>query len=129
MYFSKRVGDRASEIQRSTVAAWYAAACFVICLAGAIWLASLLGVVDFGGGATSETASKAAAKAAARKAAVQQAQVRQAAEEEARNIAEDSNRLVKAPGSTPPTDSAANAPVSLAAPQPVPTATTKAAPQ
>lgn len=129
MYFSKRVGDRASEIQRSTVAAWYAAACFVICLAGAIWLASLLGVVDFSGDVNSETASKAAAKAAARKAAAQQTQARQAAEEEARNIAEDSHRLVKAPGSTPPTDPAASAQAAPSALQPVPSATAKAAPQ
>ena len=126
MYFSKRAGDRASEIQRSTVAAWYAAACFVICLAGAIWLASLLGVVDFGG-ATGLTASKAAASAAARKAAVQQAQARQAAHEEARNIAADADRLIKAPTSVPPSDPAASAASTPGETKPVAPATAKPA--
>ena len=129
MKLTNRAGERASEVQRSTAAAWYMAVCFTICLAGAVWIASSIGVVDFGTSGASKQIDKLVAKDAARKAAAQQAQARQSAEEEARNIAEDSTRLVKAPGFTPPTDPAANAPVTAAAPQPVPAATAKATPQ
>lgn len=126
MYFSKREGDQASEIQRSTVTAWYAAICFAICLAGAIWLAILMGLIDFGGETNGLTGNQAAAKAAAQKAAAQQVQARQAAEEEARNIAEDSKRLIKGPEPTPPTDPAASAPATPIAPVATSTAAAKA---
>ena len=123
MQLTKRTGDRASEIQRSTTAAWYLAVSFVICLAGAVWIASLLGVVDFGTRSDSQEVSKLAAREAARKAAAQQAQARSAAQEEARNIAEDSTRLIKAPVPTPPADPAASAQGTAPAPAPQPAAT------
>ncbi|MFM5893287.1 MAG: hypothetical protein ACKOQM_02490 [Novosphingobium sp.] len=128
---TNRKGDRASDIQRSTMAAWYLSICFAICLAGGIWLANLLGVVDFGGSGYSPDAYKLAAKEAAHKAAEQQLQARIAAEEEARNIAEDSTRLLKAPGPTPPVDPAESAQETALAPAPqaAATAAAKATPQ
>ena len=135
MQLTKRTGDRASDIKRSTTAAWYLAVCFVICLAGMAWLASLLGVVDFGTRGDGPEVSKLAARQAARKAAMQQVQARSSAQEEARNIAEDATRLIKAPVPTPAADPAASAhgappaPVIAPAPQPAAAATVKAAPQ
>ena len=133
MQLTKRTGDRASEIQRSTMAAWYLAVCFVICLAGAAWIASLLGVVDFGTRGDGQEVSKLAAREAARKAAAQQTQARSAAQEEARNIAQDATRLIKAPVPTPPADPAESAqgtvPAPAPAPQPAATAPAKATPQ
>lgn len=128
MRLTNRKGERASDIQRSTMAAWYLSICFAICLAGGIWLASLLGVVDFGGTGYNPDVYKLAAKEAARKAAEQQLQARISAEEEARNIAEDSTRLLKAPVPTPSADSAESARSAAATPAPAPAMPT-AAPQ
>jgi hypothetical protein len=131
MRLTNRKGERASDIQRSTMAAWYLSICFAICLAGGIWLASLLGVVHFGSGGLSPDAYKVAAKEAARKAAEQQVQARMAAEEEARNISEDSTRLIKAPVPTPPADPAAQTKNEAAtpAPAPAPAAASSSSPQ
>jgi hypothetical protein len=131
MQLTKRTGDRASDIKRSTTAAWYLAVCFVICLAGLAWLASLLGVVDFGTRGDGQEVSKLAARQAAQKAAMQQALARSSAQEEARNIAEDATRLIKAPVPTQPADPAASAQgmASAPAPQPAATAPAKATPQ
>jgi hypothetical protein len=129
MRLTNRKGDRASDIQRSTMAAWYLSICFAICLAGGIWLASLLGVLDYGGSGYSPDAYKLAAKEAARKAGEQQLQARISAEEEARNIAEDSTRLIKAPVPTPPVDPAESAKSAVVMPSPAPVAAPSAAPQ
>jgi len=130
MQLTKRSGERASDVQRSTVAAWYLAACFMVCVVGAVWLASIFGVIDFGG--SGSEASKAVAKAAAQKAAAQQLQARLTAEEEARNIAADATRLIKVPVPTPSTDPAASATSSASAASdtpPAPSATKSPAPQ
>jgi hypothetical protein len=129
MRLTNRKGDRASDIQRSTMAAWYLSICFATCLAGGIWLANLLGVVDFGGSGYSPDAYKLAAKEAAHKAAEQQLQARISAEEEARNIAEDSTRLIKAAVPTPPADPAEIEKGAAVAPPPEPAATPSVAPQ
>jgi len=132
MHLSKRSSERASEIQRSTLIAWYAAVCFVICVAGAVWLASLFGVLDFDGGATNPAAYKAAAKEAAQRAAAQQVQARQTALEEARNIAADADRLIKPPTPTPqvdPAESSSSAASAASDAKPVAPATAKPAPQ
>lgn len=125
---TKRTGERASEVQRSTLAAWYLSACFLVCLAGAVWLFSLLGVIDFGTGSASE-ASKEVARAAARRAAEQQTLARVSAQEEARDIAADAKRLIRVPNPSPPADPAASASSAASAansasvsPQPAPVA-------
>ena len=128
MYFSKRSGDRESELKRSTVAAWYAGVCFLICLGGGIWLASLLGAIDLGGEATNPAAYKAAAKEASQKAAAQQVQARQSAEEEARDIAADAHRLIKPPMPTPQVDPAINAASAVSDARPAAPATNNPAP-
>lgn len=90
--------ERADQLQGSTVAAWYLAACFLIVLLGGVWVASTVGWVDFGS-AEGSGLDKAAVAAAARKAADREAQARQAAQQEARNLAEDSARAAVAPAS------------------------------
>ncbi|MFM5916339.1 MAG: hypothetical protein ACKOOL_02275 [Novosphingobium sp.] len=127
MRLTKRAGERASEVQRATTAGWYLAVCFMVCLGGALWLGSLLGFVSIGASEGDPAAYKVAARQAARKAAEQQQLARLAAEEEARNMAEDSRRLLKAPGPKP--DTAAVAPEPAPASQPSPIATSTASPQ
>jgi hypothetical protein len=91
MASSKNQIERANELQGSSVAAWYLAACFLVVLLGGAWVANTIGWVDF----SSETGpafDKTAVVAAARKAANREAQARLAAQQEARNLAEDSAR-------------------------------------
>lgn len=88
---SRKSIERADQLQGSTVAAWYLAACFLVVLLGGAWVANSIGWVDFGS-ETGPAFDKAAVAAAARKAANREAQARLAAQQEAQNLAEDSAR-------------------------------------
>jgi hypothetical protein len=98
MSSSRKSIERASELQGTSVAAWYLAVCFVVVMLGGIWVANTIGWVDFGSEA-GPTFDKKVAAAAARKAANREAQARQAAQQEAQNLAEDSARAAVVPAS------------------------------
>jgi hypothetical protein len=91
MASSKNPIERANELQGSSVAAWYLAACFLVVLLGGVWVANTIGWVNLGS-ETGPAFDKTAVAAAARKAANREAQARLAAQQEARNLAEDSVR-------------------------------------
>lgn len=89
----KKTIERADELQGSSVAAWYLAACFLVVMLGGIWVADTIGWVKIGS-EQGPAFDKATAEAAARKAVAREVQARLAAQQEARNLAEDSGRQV-----------------------------------
>lgn len=101
--------ERADELQDSSVSAWYLAVCLMVVMAGGFWAANAVGWLELGS-EQGETFDKAAVAAAAKKAAAREAQARMAAQQEARNLAEDSARLAGAPASPAATASAAAEP-------------------
>jgi len=98
--------ERADALQDSSVSAWYLAVCLMVVSAGGIWAANAVGWLDIGT-EQSQGFDKSAVAAAARKAANREAQARQAAQQEARNLAEDSARQGVAPARPAATASAA----------------------
>lgn len=101
--------ERADVLQDSSVSAWYLAVCLMVILAGGVWAANAIGWLDLGS-EQGETFDKAAVAAAAKKAAAREAQARLAAQQEARNLAEDSARLTSVPASPVAAASAAAEP-------------------
>ncbi|MBX9644346.1 MAG: hypothetical protein K2W91_09650 [Novosphingobium sp.] len=98
--------ERADALQDSSVSAWYLAVCLMVVMAGGVWAANSVGWLDLGS-RQGETFDKAAVTAAAQKAAAREAQARLAAQQEARNLAEDSARLAPVPASPAASASAA----------------------
>ncbi len=89
----KKTIERADELQGSSLAAWYLAACFLVVLLGGVWVADTIGWVNLGS-EQGPAFDKATVEAAARKAVAREVQARLAAQQEARNLAEDSARQV-----------------------------------
>jgi len=101
--------ERANELQDSSVSAWYLAVCLMVVMLAGVWVADAIGWLDIGyeqGPGFDKTAVAAAAK----KAADRETQARLAAQQEARNLAEDSVRQVGVSASPVATASAEAAP-------------------
>lgn len=109
MTSSRKSIERAAELQESSVSAWYLAICLMVVMLGGVWAANAIGWLDIGSG-QGQGFEKTAVAAAARKAADREEQARLAAQQEARNLAEDSARQAVVSASPVPTASAQAAP-------------------